>query len=144
MDTLPCLPPILRILLKLAILYPAPNVSCFDNVSTSWPADELRLSVRESRYSALNWISLNKVNFTPIRGANFSVIVTDEILNGVDGMGCCVCSSRTKPRSPPPFGAATQFMKLEYDPTVYVHWYAWLSVNDLNHFFMLPRFMKPS
>ena len=67
---------------------------------------------------ALSVISLKSVTFTPNNGANFSVMATDVILKGEEGMGIPVCSFRIKPLLSP---IATQFMKLEYDPTEYVH-----------------------
>ncbi len=98
--TLPCLDPILSILLKLAILYPAPTVNCLLDASTIWPADVLSVRVLESRYSRLNVILLFNVALSPMSGANFSVMATDDMLNGDDGIGLCVCSSRVKPILP--------------------------------------------
>ena len=51
------------------------------------------MSVRASRYSAEIVISFLRVAVAPMSGANFSVIATDEILYGEDGMGLPVSSS---------------------------------------------------
>ena len=48
--------------------------------STSCPADEFSVRVRLSRYSALKVMLLYIVADTPMSGANFSVIATDEML----------------------------------------------------------------
>ena len=61
--------------------------------STTCPAEELSVSVRASRYSAEIVISFLRVAVAPMSGANFSVIATDEILYGEDGMGLPVSSS---------------------------------------------------
>ena len=53
----------------------------FCAASTTCPAEVLRVSVRLSRYSALNEMSFLRVNLTPNSGANFSVIATVEMFN---------------------------------------------------------------
>lgn len=63
--------------------------------------------------------SFFKVTEAPRSGANFSVIATDEMLNGDVGIGFPVSSSSENPRSPP--SALIQLRYDEYEPTEYVH-----------------------
>ena len=48
--------------------------------STICPAEELSVRVRESRYSPEMVMSFLSVTATPISGANFSVMATEEML----------------------------------------------------------------
>ena len=75
-----CEPFILSTVLNPIILYPAPKVRPRVVASTTWPAEVLSVSVRWSRYSALNVISLLSVTATPMSGAKRSVMATDEML----------------------------------------------------------------
>ena len=65
--------------------------------STTCPALEVRVRVRWSRYSALNDRSFFRVTLAPMRGAKRSVMATDEMLKGDEGMGRPVSSSTVKP-----------------------------------------------
>ena len=94
-------PLIFNIVLKPTILYPAPMVRPDDVASTICPAPEFSVNVRWSRYSALNVRSFFSVTLAPMSGAKRSVMATDEMLNGDEGMGRPVSSSRVKPLSEP-------------------------------------------
>ena len=86
----------------------------FDTANESLILAEFIVNVRESLYSILPVTLFFSVTFNPIRGANLSVIITDDISNGEEGMGLPVSSSRTKPKSP---SDSTQLRNEVNDPT---------------------------